>query len=209
MLEVVLMDQYTNQITLRGTLLSLPQFSHENHGKKFFRFTLEVPRISGTVDLLPIVAEERVIDAIDPNGGEMITVTGQVRSHNIRTEVIRHLLIFVFATSIICEDGEPINDVILEGPLCKEPVFRRTPLGREICDVMLAVPRAFKRADYLPCILWGRTAQEGSVCHTRDCIRIYGRLQSRNYTKLTENGPQERTAYEVSALTADFPEDIP
>jgi single-stranded DNA-binding protein len=115
---------------------------------------------------------------------------------------VRRLMVFVFASSICAEDGEPMNQVILEGPLCREPTFRRTPLGREICDVMLAVPRAFHRADYLPCILWGRTAQEVSVCHTRDRIRINGRLQSRMYTKVTENGPQERTAYEISALTA-------
>lgn len=200
------MDQFTNQITLRGSLMSLPRFSHENHGKKFFRFTLEVPRLSGTVDLLPIVAEDKVIETINPDGGEMLTVSGQIRSHNVRNDTGRHLLIFVFASSIVCEDGDPINDVVLEGPLCRDPVYRRTPLGREICDIMLAVPRAFKRADYLPCILWGRTAQEGSQCHTRDCIRIYGRLQSRNYTKQTESGTQERTAYEISALTADFPE---
>ena len=201
------MEQVTNQITLRGSLLSLPRLSHENHGKKFYRFTLEVPRLSGTADLLPIVAEERLIEAIDPDAGEMITVRGQVRSHNVRSKGVRHLLIFVFAASITVEDGEPINDVLLEGPLCREPIYRRTPLGREICDVMLAVPRAFQRADYLPCILWGRTAQEGSGCHTRDVVRICGRLQSRNYTKLTENGPQERTAYEISALTAEFPEE--
>ena len=116
-------------------------------------------------------------------------------------------MIFIFAASIVCEDAEPINDVILEGPLCREPTFRRTPLGREICDVMLAVPRAFGRADYLPCILWGRTAQEVAGCHTRDCIRIQGRLQSRVYTKLTEDGPEERTAYEISALTAQILEE--
>ena len=200
------MEQVTNSIHLRGSLLSLPRFSHENHGKKFYRFTLEVPRLSGTPDLLPIVAEERLIQDLDPDGGEMIAVRGQVRSHNVRTDGMRHLLIFVFASSIAAEDGEPINDCVLEGPLCREPVYRRTPLGREICDVMLAVPRSFKRADYLPCILWGRTAQEGSRCHTRDTLRIRGRLQSRNYTKLTEEGPQERTAYEISALTAEFPE---
>jgi len=200
------MEQSMNQITLRGSLLSLPRFSHENHGKKFYRFTLEVPRLSGTADLLPIVAEERLIQGLDPDGGEKITVRGQVRSHNIRTDGTRHLLIFVFASDICAEDGEPINDCVLEGPLCREPVYRRTPLGREICDVMLAVPRTFRRADYLPCILWGRTAQEGSRCHTRDVIRICGRLQSRNYTKLTDDGPQERTAYEISALTAEFPE---
>ena len=202
------MEQITNAITLRGSLLSLPRFSHENHGKKFYRFTLEVPRLSGTADLLPVVAEERLIEGLDPDGGGMIGVVGQIRSHNLRTDGVRHLLIFVFASGITVEDGEPVNDVILEGLLCREPVYRRTPLGREICDVMLAVPRAFKRADYLPCILWGRTAQEGSQCHTRDVVRIHGRLQSRNYTKLTEEGAQERTAYEISALTAEFPETI-
>ena len=199
------MEHCANQITLRGTMLSLPAFSHENHGKKFFRFTLEVPRLSGTADLLPIVAEQSIVDAIDPCGGQMLTVTGQVRSHNIRNNGVRHLLIFVFAASIVAEDGEPINDLIVEGPLCREPTYRRTPLGREICDVMLAVPRAFRRADYLPCILWGRVAQQAAQCHTRDVVRIYGRLQSRNYTKITEEGTQERTAYEISALTADFP----
>ena len=201
------MEHMDNQITLRGSLLALPWLSHENHGKKFYRFTLEVPRLSGTVDLLPIVAEESILNSMDLSGGEMLTVTGQIRSHNVRNDGIRRLLIFVFATSIVCEDGEPMNDVVIQGPLCKEPIYRRTPLGREICDVMLAVPRAFSRADYLPCILWGRTALEASNCHIRDVVRIYGRLQSRIYTKLTENGPEERTAYEISALSADFPED--
>ena len=196
-----------NQIKLRGSLMSLPHFSHENHGKKFFRFTLEVPRLSGTADLLPVVAEESLLNAMDLNAGEMITVTGQVRSHNTRSEGIRHLLIFVYAAALVCEDGEPINEVCIEGPLCREPNYRRTPLGREICDMMLAVPRAFRRADYIPCILWGRTAAEGAQCHVRDVVRISGRLQSRIYTKLTETGSEERTAYEVSALTALFPEE--
>lgn len=195
-----------NQITLRGQLLALPHFSHENHGKSFYRFTLEVPRLSGTVDLLPVVAEESLLNQMNLSGGCMLTVRGQIRSHNIRSDGHRHLLIFVFATDIVCEDGEPINDCVIEGPLCREPNYRRTPLGREICDVMLAVPRAFRRADYLPCILWGRTAVEASACHIRDEIRIIGRLQSRIYTKMTEDGPQERTAYEISALTAEFPD---
>jgi single-stranded DNA-binding protein len=137
----------------------------------------------------------------------MITVTGQVRSHNYRVEGVRRLMVFVFASTVCAEDGEPINEVILEGPLCREPNFRRTPLGREICDVMLAVPRPFHRADYLPCILWGRTAHEVSACHTRDRIRISGRLQSRIYTKLTESGAEERTTYEISALTAEILDD--
>lgn len=200
------MEHMENQITLRGSLLALPQFSHENHAKRFFRFTLEVPRLSGAVDLLPVVAEEGMLNAIDLTAGDMITVTGQIRSHNVRTDGTRHLLIFVFAQNLCCEDGEPINEVLIEGVLCREPNYRHTPLGREICDVMLAVSRAFRRADYLPCILWGRLAQQVSLCHTRDRIRIYGRLQSRIYTKLTDEGAFERTAYEISALTAEIPE---
>ena len=201
------MEHTTNSITLRGSLVELPVFSHENHGKRFYRFMLEVMRLSGAVDLLPVIAEEQVLNEVDLSGGQMLTVSGQIRSHNRRVEGARHLMIFVFAASIVAEDEEPINDVVLEGPLCREPTYRRTPLGRDICDVMLAVPRAFGRADYLPCILWGRTAQEVAACHTRDCIRIQGRLQSRIYTKLTPDGPEERTAYEVSALSAEILED--
>lgn len=202
------MEHITNRVCLRGSLLSLPELSHENHGRRFFRFYLEVPRLSGTVDILPVITEERVLNSIDLSGGEMLTVIGQIRSHNVSTEQKRHLLIFVFASCIVAEDGEPINEVTLEGPICREPTYRRTPLGREICDVMLAVPRAFRRADYLPCILWGRTAQEAAQCHTRDIIRIHGRMQSRIYTKITEDGAQERTAYEISALSAELPEDV-
>lgn len=197
------MEHTTNTITLRGTLLALPQFSHSNHGKEFYRFTLEVPRLSGAVDLLPVVAEAPLVMGIDPTAGDMLRVCGQIRSHNQRSESGRHLLVFVFASEITAESGDPINDVILEGTLCREPTYRRTPLGREICDAMLAVPRAFHRADYLPCILWGRTAQEISQCHTRDVIVIRGRLQSRIYTKLTADGAEDRTAYEISALSAE------
>ena len=203
------MEHACNSITVRGQLQNLPEFSHENHGRRFCRFFLEVPRLSGAVDVLPVVAEEALIDALDPTAGSMLTVVGQIRSHNQRTGGARRLLVFIFAGTILCEDGEPINEVVLEGSLCREPTFRRTPLGREICDAMLAVPRAFHRADYLPCILWGRTAQEVSACHTRDRIRIYGRLQSRVYTKLTDEGALERTAYEISALTAEVLDTYP
>ena len=197
------MEHTANQITLRGNLVTLPQFSHENHGRRFFRFFLEVPRLSGAVDTLPVIAEEGILQAADLSDGEMLTVAGQIRSHNLRSDGKRHLLIFVFANAILCEDGEPINDVLLEGPICREPAYRRTPLGREICDIMLAVPRAFRRADYLPCILWGKTAQEGACHQVRDILRIRGRLQSRIYIKVTESGSEERTAYEISALTAE------
>lgn len=196
------MEHAINTITVRGNLLDFPRFSHENHGKRFYRFTLEVPRRSGTVDILPVVAEESILAELDPTAGTMLTVTGQIRSYNHRSDGVRHLMIFIFAAMVIVEDGEPLNDVVLEGVLCREPIYRRTPLGREICDVMLAVPRAFRRADYLPCILWGRTAQDISQCHTGDRIYIEGRLQSRVYTKMTEDGTEERTAYEISALSA-------
>ena len=201
------MEHITNEIILRGQLQALPEFSHENHGKRFYRFYLEVSRLSGAVDILPVIAEDKLLEQLDPTAGEMLTVTGQVRSHNQRSDGARHLLIFVFASTVAVEDGEPVNDVMLTGPLCREPTYRLTPLGREICDAMLAVPRAFHRADYLPCILWGRIAQDISKCHTSDVIAIRGRLQSRKYTKLTEAGTQERTAYEISALTAELIEE--
>ena len=196
------MELPANHIILRGSLICLPQFSHENPGRRFFRFSLEVPRLSGTVDTLPVLAQEDVLNAMELSDGEMLTVTGQVRSHNVRIDGKRRLLIFVFAELILCEDGEPLNEVTLSGPICREPTYRRTPLGREICDVMLAVPRDFRRADYLPCILWGRTAQECAQYHTRDVLHITGRLQSRSYTKVTDSGSEERTAYEISALSA-------
>ena len=200
------MEQFENQIVLRGDLLGMPEFSHENHGKRFCRFLLEVERLSGAVDTLPVVAREELLTALNLCPGIRLTARGQVRSHNHSDDSGRHLMVFVFASDLWTEEGEPVNEVTLTGLLCREPTFRRTPLGREICDAMLAVPRAFRRADYLPCILWGRTALEGSQCHTSDRLLICGRLQSRTYTKLTDEGAEERTAYEISALTAEFPE---
>ena len=196
------MELFTNRILLRGDLLGLPEYSHENHGRKFYRFFLEVPRLSGAIDTLPVVSELRHLEGLDLIRGQQMTVEGQIRSHNHTDETGRHLMVFVFANTLTMEDGEPINDVTVDGLLCREPTFRRTPLGREICDAMLAVPRAFRRADYLPCILWGRTAQEISRCRTRDRVTIQGRLQSRIYTKYQNDVPTERTAYEISALTA-------
>ncbi len=197
------MEHTNNMISLRGELVGLPEFSHENHGRLFYRFELDVPRLSGTVDRLPVIAEASLLEQLDLSGGDMIGVTGQVRSHNLRSDGSRRLLIFVFASELSAEEGDPVNHVLLEGPLCREPTYRRTPLGREICDTMLAVPRAFHRADYIPCILWGRTAQEVAGCHARDRIRVCGRLQSRRYTKVTDAGPVERVAYEVSALNGE------
>ena len=194
-----------NQVTLCGSLLALPQLSHENHGKRFFRFLLEVPRLSGVVDTLPVIAEDTVLNTLDLSGGSLLCVRGQVRSHNLRENGRRHLSVFVFASGIAATEGETVNRVQLDGILCREPTYRRTPLGREICDVMLAVPRAFHRADYLPCILWGKVAAQAADCGVGCRMLLDGRLQSRIYTKLTDQGPEERTTNEVSALTAEFP----
>ena len=196
------MEHMANTVILRGELQELPRFSHENHNKRFYRFLLSVKRLSGAVDLLPVIAEEDLLQQLDLSGGEMIRVEGQIRSHNQRENGVRRLLIFVFAATVTAEDGEPINHVHLQGPLCRTPIYRRTPLGREICEVMLAVPRGFHRADYLPCILWGRTAGQIALCRTGDTISLEGRMQSRVYTKVTDSGTEERTAYEISALTS-------
>ena len=200
------MEHTANHITLRGQLLTAPAFSHENHGKAFYRFLLEVPRLSGTVDKLPIIAQESLLSQLALSPGDTVSIQGQIRSHNVRTEERRRLLIFVFASTICRESGESINDVFLDGILCREPICRRTPLGREICDVMLAVRRGYNRADYLPCILWGSTAHLAGSCALRDRIQIRGRLQSRLYTKQTDQGAEERTAYEISALTMIIPD---
>ena len=140
--------------------------------------------------------------------GELITVTGQLRSHNLRIDGKRRLLIYIFASNITFENGDPMNEVTLEGTLCRDPIFRKTPLGREICDVMLSVSRGYHRADYLPCILWGQTARLFSGCVPGNNVRIRGRLQSREYTKITEDGPVQKTAYEVSALSGEVLTDL-
>ena len=197
------MEQITvNHITLTGALASAPEYSHSNHGRRFYSFYLEVSRLSGAIDRLQILASEELLASTCVTEGEALTVEGQIRSFNNRAPHGRKLIISVLAETIAVTDGPHANQVILQGVICKEPVFRRTPLGREICDVMLAVNRPYHRADYLPCILWGRTAQEVSRCHTRDSLRVNGRLQSRIYTKVTEEGSLQKTAYEISALTA-------
>lgn len=200
------MEHSENNIVIRGELCEPPRFSHENHFKQFYRFELAVARLSGAVDTLPVVCDAALLDGPSLCGGETLEICGQIRSHNLRENGTRRLLIFVFATSVEQTEGEPCNDVTLQGVLCKQPTLRRTPLGRDICDVMLAVPRAFRRADYLPCILWGRTAQQLAVCRTGDGIRIQGRLQSRSYVKQTDAGSETRVTYEISALSAEAEE---
>ena len=196
------MEQSANRVILRGSLYELPAFSHENHGKRFYRFTLEVERLSGTVDILPVLVSEEVLCAMDLSGGSMIEVSGQIRSFNSRAATGRRLVVSVYAESLTACEGEPHNEVYLAGTLCKEPVHRKTPLGREICDVMLAVNRTYRRTDYLPCILWGRAARETARLSVGDRLNLTGRLQSREYVKVLDGVGQRRTAYEVSAITA-------
>ena len=200
------MENAANRIALTGALDTLPEYSHTNHDRKFYRLMLAVERLSGAVDLLPVLAAEDVLEQADLFCGERIAVTGQLRSFNNRAPEGRRLIISVYAETFTTTDAPAQNEVCLEGAICKPPIYRRTPLGREICDVMLAVARPSRRADYIPCILWGSMAQLGAQCHTRDRFLIQGRLQSRVYTKLTPEGAQERTAYEVSALTAQAEE---
>ena len=197
------MEHTANRIELCGTLAELPQFSHENHDRRFFRFPLEVERLSGAVDILPVLVPEQVLDAMDVSGGSMLEVTGQIRSFNNRTAEGRRLIISVFAETLSVCDGEPWNLVELSGAVCKEPVYRKTPLGREICDIMLAVNRPYRRADYIPCIFWGRAAEEMADCAVGDQLSLTGRLQSRDYIKQLGSTSENRTAYEVSVMTAE------
>lgn len=197
------MEQATNHISLRGCLGELPRLSHENHGVRFFSFPLEVRRLSGNVDTLPVLVPEPVLCAMDLSGGDMLEVAGQIRTHNSRQSGGRRLVISVYAGELTACQGEPENRVELSGVVCREPVYRRTPLGREICDVMLAVNRSYHRADYIPCIFWGRTASLVSLCAVGSRLRLTGRLQSRTYLKLLGGGSETRTAYEVSAMSAE------
>ena len=195
------MDTRVNHIILRGFLHSKPEFSHENHGRVFYRFSLLVPRLSGAEDILPVIAAKDVLEKTELDGS-ILEISGQVRSFNNRTDTGRKLVISVFAERItLCED-EPENLVTLIGTICKQPIYRRTPLGREICDVMLAVNRSYHRSDYLPIILWGKTAKETSLLSVGTMLQIEGRLQSREYQKQLDGRPERRTAYEISAMSA-------
>lgn len=198
------MEPIINQIRLCGTLETAPAFSHENHGRRFYRFLLAVERLSGAVDLLPVLADWELLDAADAAWGERILVRGQIRSYNQPSPSGRRLIISVYAESMELCDLPPENEVILTGALCKDPIYRRTPLGREICDVMLAVNRPYHRTDYVPCIFWGRTARTVALCGVGDRLHLTGRLQSREYVKTLADGTAtRRTAFEVSAITAE------
>lgn len=197
------MEHIANHIDLIGSLASAPQFSHDNHSRRFFSFFLEVERLSGTIDRLPILVSEQLLRTTAVQEGDALHISGQIRSFNSRTPGRHRLVISVFAEQMsVCSEPHD-NLAVLTGVVCKEPVYRRTPLGREICDIMLAVNRPYRRADYIPCILWGRTAQEAAAFPVGTALTLTGRLQSRDYLKLLDAGSERRTAYEISAITAE------
>ena len=198
------MEHSVNHVIVRGTLSQLPHLSHENHGKRFYGLPLEVERLSGTVDTLPVLVPEQVLCQMDLSGGSMLEISGQIRTYNDRASDTRKLVISVYAEQLAACEGEWLNTVELTGTICKEPVCRQTPLGRQICDVMLAVNRPYHRADYIPCILWGQTAWQVGACQVGTVLHLTGRLQSRQYIKMLGEESQTRTAYEVSAMTAEI-----
>ena len=197
--------QTRNEVLLEGTALEAPVLSHENHGTRFYRFPLEVPRLSGTPDTLPVLLPEPLLDTVQTEAP--LRVQGQLRSFNNRSGVGNRLVLTVYAQAIQPGTGEPCNRILLSGALCKPPVFRRTPLGRSICDLMLAVSRRYGRADYLPVITWGQLAVQAARLQVGDALSLEGRVQSRTYRKVLEDGTaQERVAYEVSAMHLLEPE---
>jgi single-stranded DNA-binding protein len=192
----------TNRVLLQGQLLTLPVFSHENHGKTFDRFQLEIQRLSGTRDQVDVLTQRENLEIMQPEIGDLLHIEGQLRSYNNRSGQGRRLVISVYGQQVQQVQGQPENQVWLQGRVCREPVYRRTPLGREICDVMLAVERRYGRKDYIPCILWGSLARMAAECPKGSFLWLQGRLQSRTYVKQLEFGSEERTAFEVSAITA-------
>ena len=190
-----------NHAVLRGTAAAEPVFSHTNHGVDFFLFPLIVPRLSGAEDRLNVVAPAPLLAGFPLIPGRQVEVAGEVRTFNNRTGPGSRLVITLLARTLTETEEPPCNQLTLSGVLCKPPILRRTPLGREICDLMLAVNRRYGRADYLPCIAWGALAQRCAGLAVGDSVALEGRLQSRLYQKVVEGAVQERTAFEVSVTT--------
>lgn len=192
-----------NHISLAGEVGNDPVPSHENHGVTYFQFPLRVNRLSGAEDVVNVIAAQPLLDQGWLRPGETVAVEGEVRSYNNRSGTGSRLIITVFAKTLEWHTGLHRNDLTLAGVLCKPPVLRRTPLGREICDMMLAVNRRYGRADYLPCIAWGGLAAWCSQLDVGDALKLKGRLQSREYTKELEGQSIRRTAYEVSVMSLE------
>ena len=198
------METTKNFVQLRGTAAGEPVPSHENHGQQFLRFPLAVRRLSGQTDTLWVIAtaeQLRRLTAGAALAGRRLNVDGQLRSFNNKSGCGSRLVISVFAQLLLAaEEGEDQNRIALRGVICKPPVLRRTPLGRCISDMMLAVNRRYGRADYLPCIAWGQVAMITGNMAVGEALSLEGRVQSRAYTKVVEGCAQERTAFEVSIM---------
>lgn len=201
------MEKTNNSIELRGVLAGRPEYSHSVRGEEYFIFPLAVERLSGVTDVLNIMARRELLEKTELGEGTGIAVKGEVRSFNNRSGTGSRLVITVFAMELTIGDGTDTNRVSLTGTICKTPTFRRTPMGREICDVMLAVNRRYGRSDYLPCIVWGTLAEETEKLGVGTEIRIFGRLQSRRYIKVVDGVQTERVAFEISAASVEVTRD--
>ncbi len=200
-----------NHLILMGKVTSEKRYSHEIYGETFYIFDMEVPRLSTTSDIIPVTISERLIPDDKLKVGEKILIKGQFRSYNSYENEKNKLILTVFAKDIIFENemnqeeseeevGEKVsNEVTLVGYICKKPIYRQTPFGREIADLLLAVNRAYNKSDYIPAIAWGRTARFSQNIEVGTEVKIVGRVQSRTYEKKLEDGTSEtRIAYEVS-----------
>ena len=201
-----------NQVTIMGEVVSGFTFSHEVFGEGFYMVDVSVKRLSNSRDLIPVMISERLIDVTQDYTGEFLMVTGQFRSYNRHEEQKNRLVLSVFAREAEFIDEEPdgakTNTILLDGYICKLPVYRKTPLGREIADLLLAVNRPYGKSDYIPCICWGRNARCASAFRVGEHVQLIGRIQSREYMKkLSETETEKRTAYEVSVSKLECCED--
>lgn len=201
-----------NQVTIAGEVKSGFEFSHDVYGEKFYTFDLEVPRFSDAKDLIPVMISERVIDVTQDYVGCGMSIQGQYRSYNQHDGERNRLVLSVFAREVEFIDvivvGEECNSIVLSGYVCKEPKYRKTPLGREIADLLIAVNRPYGKSDYIPCICWGRNARYANEFKVGECVEVSGRIQSREYQKkIGEDSVEKRVAYEVSVSRITVVED--
>ena len=204
------MDMITenNSIVLCGDMADRPSYSHTARGQDFYVFPLEIQRLSGNYDTLNVIVRPQQLEGIQTDAGSRLKLSGQLRTFNNRRGEGARLVITVFAKEIELTDEDYVNHIFLRGTLCKKPVQRTTPMGRDICDLMLAVNRHYGRSDYLPCICWGNQACIAGTWDVGTRLRIDGRVQSRTYIKVIEEQPIEKTAYEVSVTEAVEDEDV-
>ena len=192
-----------NQVTIMGQVATEFTFSHEVFGEGFYIVEVLVKRLSNSDDRIPLMISERLIDVTQDYTGEYIVAHGQFRSYNRHEEQKNRLVLSVFVREVEFVDEEPdgskTNSIFLDGYICKEPIYRKTPLGREIADLLLAVNRPYGKSDYIPCICWGRNARYASGFEVGEHVEVLGRIQSREYIKkLSETETEKRIAYEVS-----------